>query len=356
MTSRPLSRRRLLKVAGAAACAGGLPAARVLAATPPAASITPELIAAATKEGKLNFYTAMDLPVAERLAKAFEAKYPGISVRVERSGSERLFQRIAQEMGSNIRNVDIVNTADAAHVIAWKRDGWLAPFVPSDVAAHWQPQYKDPDGTWATVRIYLSVIAYNTTLVPPEEAPKSFADLLEAKWVGKLVKGHPGYSGTIMTATHQMARDLGWDYFEKLAKQRVMQVQSSVDPPKKIALGERAVMVDGGDYNVFTHKQQGAPVEVVYASEGSPMISGPNAIFAAAVNPNAARLFQCWSCSGEGQQLLVDTTGQYPAHAGVKAHPERRPLSEIKLMREDPAEVAATADEIKARYSSIFKV
>jgi iron(III) transport system substrate-binding protein len=206
------------------------------------------------------------------------------------------------------------------------------------------------------VRIYLSVIAYNTSLVPPAEAPKSFADLLEAKWAGKLVKGHPGYSGTIMTATHQMARDLGWDYFEKLAKQRVMQVQSSVDPPKKIALGERAVMVDGGDYNVFTHKQQGAPVEVVYASEGSPTISGPNAIFAAAVNPNAARLFQCWSCSGEGQQLLVDTTGQYPAHAGVKAHPERRPLSEIKLMREDPAEVAATADDIKARYSSIFKV
>jgi iron(III) transport system substrate-binding protein len=328
----------------------------VLSATPEAVSVTPELIAVANKEGKLNFYTAMDLPVAEKLAKAFEAKYPGIGVRVERSGSERLFQRIAQEMGSNIRNVDIINTSDAAHVIYWKRNGWLAPFVPSDVAAHWQPHYKDPDGTWATVRIYLSVIAYNTSLVPPGEAPASFADLLEPRWSGKLVKGHPGYSGTIMTATHQMARDLGWDYFEKLARQKVMQVQSSVDPPKKIAVGERAVMVDGGDYNVFTHKQLGAPVEVVYAREGSPTISGPNAIFAAAVNPNAARLFQCWMCSREGQQFLVDTTGQYPAHAQVKAHPDRKPLSEIKLMRENPEEVEAKADEIKAKYTSIFKV
>jgi iron(III) transport system substrate-binding protein len=129
-----------------------------------------------------------------------------------------------------------------------------------------------------------------------------------------------------------------------------------VDPPKKIALGERAVQVDGGDYNVFTHKRQGAPVEVVYASEGSPTISSPNAIFAGAVNPSAARLFQCWLCSGDGQQFLVNTTGQYPAHAEVKAHPDRRPLSEIKLMREDPAEVEAKADEIKARYTSIFKV
>jgi iron(III) transport system substrate-binding protein len=162
-----------------------------------------------------------------------------------------------------------------------------------------------------TVRIYLSVIAYNSKLVAAADVPTSFADLLDAKWSGKLVKGHPGYSGTIMTATHQMARDLGWDYFEKLARQKVMQVQSSVDPPKKIALGERAVMVDGGDYNVFVHKQQGAPVEIVYAAEGSPTVSSPNAIFAGAVNPNA-RACSSAGCAARG---TVDTTGQYPAHA-----------------------------------------
>ena len=145
------SRRQVLTAFGATAL-GGL-STRVVSAAPAAVSVTPELVAAAIKEGKLNFYTAMDLPVAEKLAKAFEAKYPGIGVRVERSGSERVFQRIAQEMDSNIRNVDIVNTSDAAHVIFWKRKGWLAPFVPLDVAEHWQPQYKDADGTWATARI-----------------------------------------------------------------------------------------------------------------------------------------------------------------------------------------------------------
>ena len=68
--------------------------------------------------------------------------------------------------------------------------------------------------------------------------------------MGKLVKAHPAYSGTIMTSTYQIARDLGWEYFEKLAKQKVMQVQSSVDPPNKLALGERAAMADGNDFNV----------------------------------------------------------------------------------------------------------
>src|SRR6202043_1265475 len=98
--------------------------------------------------------------------------------------------------------------------------------------------YRDGDGMFATSRIWLSSIAYNTNLVRPADAPKSFADLLDPKWAGKIVKAHPGFSGTIMTATYEIARDLGWEYFEKLARQRVMQVQAASDPPKKIALGE----------------------------------------------------------------------------------------------------------------------
>ena len=83
-----------------------------------------------------------------------------------------------------------------------------------------------------------------------------------------MVKAHPAYSGTIMNATFQIARDLGWDYLEKLAKQQVMQVQSATDPPKKIALGERAVMVDGAGYLVIRYKEDGQPVEIVYPERG----------------------------------------------------------------------------------------
>src|SRR5438270_1889187 len=138
-----LSRRTLLRSSTALAASAAF-ATRV-AAAPPAEAVTPALIAAAQKEGKLAFYTAMDLPVAEKFAKAFEAKYPGIAVRVERSGAERVFQRIGQEMSSNIHAVDVVNTADGAHVIVWKRNGWLAPYVPDDVAQHFPAQYHDPE-------------------------------------------------------------------------------------------------------------------------------------------------------------------------------------------------------------------
>jgi iron(III) transport system substrate-binding protein len=113
------------------------------------------------------------------------------------------------------------------------------------------------------------VSSANTQLVKQQDAPAGFIDLLDPKWTGKLVKAHPGYSGLILTATHAMARELGWGYFEKLAKQKVMQVQSGVDPPKKVALGERAVMVDGADYIApLQQKDKGAPIEIVYPWKG----------------------------------------------------------------------------------------
>ena len=202
----------------------------------------------------------------------------------------------------------------------------------------------------------LSAVAYNTDLVKREEAPKSFADLLDPKWKGKIVKAHPGYSGTIMTATYQMARDLGWEYFEKLAKQKVMQVQSSADPPKKLALGERAVMADGNEYNIFQIAEKGGPVAPVYAAEGVPLVVGPNAVFKAAPNPNAARLFQAYCFTPECQQLVIDDGGLRSMHALAKEKPGRKPMKEIKTMREDAAAVETMGDEIKARYVKIFRV
>src|SRR5689334_22497394 len=230
MDRKDVSRRRVVGGLAATSLAALAPWKHTALAAPAVSKVTPELIEAAKKEGKVSWYTAVDLPVAERIAKAFEAKYPGIAVRVERSGGERIFQRIGQEYASNIHAVDVVNSSDAAHFIVWKRDGILAAYLPQDVASHYPDEQRDPDGLFASWRVWLCVIGYNTKLVKADEAPKSFADLLDPKWSGKIVKAHPGYSGTIMTATYQISRDIGWSYFEKLSQHKVMQLQSSADP------------------------------------------------------------------------------------------------------------------------------
>src|ERR1700674_545431 len=271
MQQRKLSRRDILK-ASTALVAGGVFAEPLKAAAPPPTAVSPALIEAARKEGKVAFYTALELPTAERFARAFEAKYSGIAVRVERSGAERIFQRISQEQGSRIYAVDVICSTDPSHFIDWKSKDWIAPYVPEDVAKHFPPDAIDPEGMHAIVCAWLEVIGYNTDLVTREGAPKSYADLLDPKWRGKLVKGHPGYSGAILTATFLLVREFGWQYFEKLAEQKIMQVQSAAEPPKKIQIGERAVMVDGNDYNLALLKDKDQPVETVYPTEGTPLI------------------------------------------------------------------------------------
>lgn len=318
-------------------------------------SITPELEAAAKKEGKVVYYTSVDLKVAEAVARAFEKRFPGIKVQVERNGAERQFAKIGQEYSSRIYNVDTVNSSDAAHFIYWQREGWLTAALPEEVAKRYPAGSYSEEGYHAPWRAGLAVIAYNTKMVTAAEAPKSFADLLDPKWKGKLVKAHPGYSGTILTSTFQISRDLGWDYLEKLAAQQVMQVQSSTDPPRKVIAGERPVMADGNEYNVFLEQDKGAPIAIVYPTEGTPLVIGPSGIMKNAPNPNAARLFHAWSFSLEAQQLAVTLGGLRSFHPDVKEPAGRTPLSSIKLMKDDPVAVDKQVEEIKARYTRYFK-
>ena len=184
MKKQGLSRRDVLKVAGGV-LAGTTFSTRVMADAPPPEPVTPALIAAARKEGQVIHYTSTDLPVAEKLAKAFEAKYSGIAVRVERTGAERVFQRIGQEYASNIHAVDVVNSSDAAHFIVWKRDGILAPYVPEDVAKFYPPEHRDVDGQFASWRVWLSIIAYNTSLVKAGRRAEEFCRSARAQMEGQ---------------------------------------------------------------------------------------------------------------------------------------------------------------------------
>lgn len=325
-----------------------------LAQAPAPYEATPELIEAAKKEGKIVWYSASDVQLAEGLAKAFQEKYPGIKVQVERSGSERVFQRISQEYGSKIYTADVIETSDAVHFLYFKRHGWLLPAVPADVAKYWPAQAKDDDGQYAAYKSHLSVIAYNTRLVKAEEAPKSHKDLLDPKWRSKIVKAHPAYSGTITTGMHALLPVLGWDFYEKLGKQRVLQVQSSTEPPKKLAQGERPVMADGNEYNLLQLKESGVPLEAVYAPEGTPLVLSHGGILKNAPNPNAAKLFYAWLYGKDAQEIVSDVSAARSFHGEVKERAGRPSLKDIKVLYSDPLKLEPMIEEIKKKYEQYF--
>jgi iron(III) transport system substrate-binding protein len=308
---------------------------------------------AAKKEGKVVWYTSLALPTAERVAKLFEAAYPGIKVEVHRTGSQRILQRVMQELQANLKLVDVIHTSDAGHFVLLKDKKLLMKYTPAGVDA-FPAGFKDKDGYYYTLRATVNVIAYNTKLVPAAEAPKGWKDLLDPKWKGKLVTAHPGYSGVILTHVLALVHLHGWDYFKQLAQNKLMLVQSAVDPAGVIASGERQVAVNGGDYYYYQMKKKGNPIEVVYPKEGVPLVVSPTAIASSAPHPAAARLFTDFTFSRELQQVMVDSEGLYTGHPEVKYPSDKPKLSELKLLTVEPEELEKRNEEIKNRFVEFF--
>jgi iron(III) transport system substrate-binding protein len=310
-------------------------------------------VEAARKEGKVVWYTSLALPSAEKIAGMFEAAYPGIKVEVHRTGSQRVLQRLMQELKASIRNADVVHTSDAGHFVLLKQQKLLARYTPAGVE-RFLPGFTDPDGYHFGLRATVNVIAFNTRAVAPGDAPRSWTDLLDPRWKGKLVSAHPGYSGIIATHVLALVHLHGWDYFQRLAQNRVMLVQSAVDPAGVVAAGERVVAANGGDYNFYQVKKKGNPVEIVYPREGVPLVVSPAAITAFAPHPSAARLFTDFTFSRAVQQVLADSEGLYTGHPDVTYPADKPRLSELKLLTVDPEELERRSEEIRKRFVEFF--
>jgi iron(III) transport system substrate-binding protein len=308
---------------------------------------------AAKKEAKVVWYTSLVLPSAEKVAKLFEAAYPGIKVEVDRTGSQRILQRVMQELSANVKTADVLHTSDAGHFVLLKERKLLAPYTPAGIEK-FPAGFKDKDGYYFGLRATVNCITYNSKLVPASEAPKTWKDLLDPKWRGKLVTAHPGYGG--ISATHMLAlvNVYGWDYFKQLAQNRVMITQSAADPLTVVASGERAVAVNGGEYSAYQLKKKGSPVEIVYPKEGVPLVVSPTAILAAAPHPNAAKLFTDFTFTREVQQVMADSEGLYTGHPEVKYPTDKPKMSELKLLSVDPEELEKRNEEIKKRFIEFF--
>jgi iron(III) transport system substrate-binding protein len=308
---------------------------------------------AARKEGKVVWYTSLALPSAEKVARLFEAAHPGIKVEVHRTGSQRILQRVMQELAASIKNVDVVHTSDAGHYVLLKEKRLLARHTPPGVE-RFPAGFKDPEGYYYALRATVNVIAYNTKIVPAAEAPKGWKDLLDPKWAGRLVTAHPGYSGVISTHVLALVHLHGWEYFRQLARNRLMLVQSAVDPAGVVASGERPVAVNGGDYTFYQARKKGNPVEIVYPAEGVPLVVSPTAITAFAPHPAAARLFTDFTFSREVQQVLADSEGLYTGHPDVKYPADKPKLGDLRLLTVDPVELEKRSEEIRKRFVEFF--
>jgi iron(III) transport system substrate-binding protein len=326
----------------------------VLAFAAPAAADVTGLYEAARKEGELTWYTAhTDGETAEAVGRAFSERYPGVKVNVIRTTAQVAYQRLRQEIRSGTAQCDVFSSTDVGHDIALKKEGRFAHYVPEN-AAKISPEFQgfDPDGYFYPTSAGLVLITYNTEKVRAEEAPRKWPDLLDPKWKGKVSVGHPGFSGYVGTWVVLMRKLYGWDYFEKLERNKPQIGRSVNDTVTMLNSGERVVAA-GPSATTLKSADKGNPVALIYPEDGALLMISPSAVMANAPHPNAARLFMEFLLGVEHAEISVRDRGE-SLRPEVKPLQGAKPFTEVKVLRPTVDEIIKGIPEVIEQWRDTF--
>jgi ABC-type Fe3+ transport system substrate-binding protein len=329
-----------------APAATSAPAPTTAAAAPSAA----DLLAAAKKEGKVVIYTSFNAEEFDPVAATFNKKYPDIKVDYYRANSEDVAAKALNEFRANSFLVDILETNDTDIVNLWSA-GILGPYKSAELKGYPDGSF-DPDGFFATSRVNLVVITYNTNLVKKEDAPKKLEDLLDPKYAnGKMAVEASDFP--LMAYTQKVMGDAkSNEFWTKLGAQKPRVVVGHTELANFLAAGEFAISPTVYAHRVESLKDKKAPVEWVRTE---PVYAFPLDLGIAknAPHPNAAKVWTDWFFSAEGQQAVADI-GRFPARPGIKTKPPGL-LDGLKIYFGDP-KTLLKADDIKKQYATIFGI
>jgi iron(III) transport system substrate-binding protein len=259
-----------------------------------------DLVAGAKKEGNLTLYLSTNLADANGIIQLFKQKYPFINVNFFRADNEKLLNRILTESVANKFNGDaIMISSFEVRVLLQKK--LLQKYV-SPHSQFYPEGFTDKDGYWTSVYSIPRVIAYNTKLVKPDVAPRTFDDILQPRWKGGFGMSDSAtlwYTGFMK----YYGEEKGREFMRRLAAQKPAFRDSETVITQLLVAGEFPLGL------VYSHqaaaiKRKGAPVEWVRTAQ--PIVTGlkPIGLSAKAQHPDAAKLFIDVVLSKEGQELI----------------------------------------------------
>jgi len=301
----------------------------------------------AKKEGKLVFYSVINLSDSMKLLDAFKKKYPFIKTQIYRSNSEKLLNKILIEARSKKYDSDVfLNNANITHIL--EKKALLAKYQ-SPQNKYYADHFKHPQGYWTSCFVVTRVMAYNTRLIEPGEAPKSYQDLLDPKWKGK-IGGHTEEDAWFPAQLKIMGREQGIAFMKKLAEQDISHRTGRTLLGQLLAAGEFPLVLVANAHTIEKMKRQGAPVEWLPIE---PVVTTlmPITLAAHAPHPNAGKLFVDFILSQEGQ-MIFKNVNRIPTRDDVPPDPPRL-LKGLKLFPDDP-ELLAHMDEYRRLYRDIF--
>ena len=264
---------------------------------------SPELIAAAKKEGRLVYYTASSAEAEQEVINAFRKRFPEIKIEMVRAMGGLLITRIRTEAAAGKLVADVINHSDRGLMLELQE--LFMDYAPPN-AADYRPEAMVSPKLWPGNTLAWS-IAYNTALV--KNQPKTWMDLTKPEYgnkqIGEVIAASGGTTWTRIMFERQV---LGEDYWKKQAATNPVLYPSSAPASDAVVRGE--VLIAAVVYtNIYPKIRDGAPAAAIFPPEGVPIIPYADGIPKTAKSPNAAKLFNNWRLSKEGQAFQINNLG-----------------------------------------------
>jgi len=345
-----ISRRQVLQGAGGALALSGL--ARPVRAQ--ASGAVQQIYEAAKKEGQLTWYSGfLDQQICVRIGQAFTEKWPDVGVNATKTTSQVAFQRVLQDMKGGQIQSDVFSSTDVSHMDYLQKKGMLIHYAPEN-AQGMVPSLRDfdPKGDYWVNWVGVAAIAYNTSKLSAEEAPKDWSDLTDKKWKDKIAFGSPIYSGMVGNWTVAMAQLYGWDYFNKLNGLNPLIGRSIDDAITVLNSGERVVALCSVA-TALRSAAKGNPLAIIYPPSGTLAVPSPSAIIKGCKSPNAAKLFMEFTTGPEYSKILAENFEQ-PLRADVPSPPGAKSLADVKLLSPSLGDIEKMLPENKEKWKDTF--
>ena len=306
----------------------------------------------AKQEGKVVWYTSTPTEQGQKIADAFQKQY-GIKVEMFRSGGSAILRRFQQEMDAGRAAADVITHSEPAAAGALGKKGWFVAFKPKNFDKV-PDAAKDPSGLFVAQRLNLITHYLRSDKIAAADEPKTWNDLLDAKYKGKLVMTDPSFTSLAVSVVGMMAKERGWGFYEKLRANDVLIVPGNQQVADMLKRGERLIGVGALDSYAADLKKEGHAIKTLYPTDGVFMIPSPTSVVKGSSNPNAAELFAEFMI-GDTAQNIFPADGGYAARADIPPPQGSPDLKTLKILPVDNDYIEKETGRIKRRFNEIFQ-
>src|SRR5258705_11523136 len=308
-------------------------------------------VAKAKAEGKVSWYTSTPIEQAQKIV-ALSKQQTGIEVELFRSGGSAILSRFQQEMAAGRVAVDVLTHSEPAAANALNKKGYFVAFKPKNFDKI-PDAAKAKDGSFVGQRLNMMTHYYRTDKVAAADEPKTWDDLTNAKYKGKLVMTDPSFTSLQVSVVGMISKERGWTYYEKLRGNDVMIVQGNQQGSDMLKRGEPLIAVGALDSYAADLKKEGHQIKTLYPSDGVFVIPSPTSVVKGSPHPNAAKLFAEFMV-GDDAQKVFPADGGYSVRIDIAAPQGSPDLKSLKILGVDDDYIEKETQRIKRRFNEIF--